>query len=252
MGANAQTSVPTFTAGEILTAANMNISARTGIPVFADSTARDAAFGGTGEKTLAEGQFAYIENIAGSAATQYYDGTAWQTLVGSGLVFINSASFTTVTSVSFATNTFTSTYRNYRVILDVTAATALSTLTGRVRVAGTDVTAAGYYQMSTGLDFAGNAANLLNNASTSFALGQTNSQMSLVLDFIAPNISSSYKNLQGSIVNVDGVAPAGVKGRSINAQYYNAVASQVDSFSLISSVASSLTGVYRVYGYSES
>ena len=35
MGANAQTSVPTFTAGEILTAANMNISARTGIPVFA-------------------------------------------------------------------------------------------------------------------------------------------------------------------------------------------------------------------------
>ena len=247
MGANAQTSVPTFTAGEILTAANMNISARTGIPVFADSTARDAAFGGTGEKTLAEGQFAYIE---ATNATQYYDGAAWQAL--GGLVFINGASFTTVTSVSFATNTFTSTYRNYRVILDVTAATALSTLTGRVRVAGTDVTAAGYYQMSTGLDFAGNAANLLNNASTSFALGQTNSQMSLVLDFIAPNISSSYKNLQGSIVNVDGVAPAGIKGRSINAQYYNAVALQVDSFSLISSVASSLTGVYRIYGYAES
>ena len=75
MGANAQTSVPTFTAGEILTAANMNISARTGIPVFADSTARDAAFGGTGEKTLAEGQFAYLED---TNATQYYDGSNWQ------------------------------------------------------------------------------------------------------------------------------------------------------------------------------
>jgi len=75
MGANAQTSVPTFTAGEILTAANMNISARTGIPVFADTTARDAAFGGTGEKTLAEGQFAYLED---TNATQYYDGSAWQ------------------------------------------------------------------------------------------------------------------------------------------------------------------------------
>jgi len=77
MGANAQTSVPTFTAGEILTAANMNISARTGIPVFADSTARDAAFGGTGEKTLAEGQFAYLES---TNATQYYDGSTWQAI----------------------------------------------------------------------------------------------------------------------------------------------------------------------------
>jgi hypothetical protein len=77
MGANAQTSVPTFTAGEVLTAANMNISARTGIPVFADATARNAAFGGTGEKTLAEGQFAYLED---SNTTQYYDGAAWQSV----------------------------------------------------------------------------------------------------------------------------------------------------------------------------
>ena len=79
MGANAQTSVPTFTAGEILTAANMNISARTGIPVFADSTARDAAFGGTGEKTLAEGQFAFLED---TNATQVYDGSVWQAVGG--------------------------------------------------------------------------------------------------------------------------------------------------------------------------
>ena len=79
MGANAQTSVPTFTAGEILTAANMNISARTGIPVFATSVTRDAAFGGTGEKTLAEGQFAYLED---SNTTQYYDGATWQSVGG--------------------------------------------------------------------------------------------------------------------------------------------------------------------------
>ncbi len=77
MGANAQTSVPTFTAGEILTAANMNISARTGIPVFATTTTRDAGFGGTGEKTLAEGQFAYLED---SNSTQYYDGASWVNL----------------------------------------------------------------------------------------------------------------------------------------------------------------------------
>lgn len=74
MGANAQTSVPTFTAGDVLTAANMNISARTGVPVFADTTARDAGFGGTGEKTLAEGQTCYLES---TNAFQVYDGTNW-------------------------------------------------------------------------------------------------------------------------------------------------------------------------------
>lgn len=73
MGLNAQTSVPTFTAGEVLTAANMNISAATGIPVFATTTTRNAAFGGTGEKVLAQGQMAFVE----TEGFQFYDGTAW-------------------------------------------------------------------------------------------------------------------------------------------------------------------------------
>jgi hypothetical protein len=52
----------------------MNISAGTGIPVFATTITRDAAFGGAGEKLLAEGQFAYIE---ASDELQYYDGANW-------------------------------------------------------------------------------------------------------------------------------------------------------------------------------
>jgi hypothetical protein len=56
MGANAVTTVPVYVAGEVLTAADLNIT-NSGIPVFADSTDRDNSFGGTGEKTLAEGQF---------------------------------------------------------------------------------------------------------------------------------------------------------------------------------------------------
>ena len=76
MGANAVTTVPVYVAGEVLTAADMNIT-NSGIPVFATTVTRDAAFGGTGEKTLAEGQFAYIE---ATKATQYYNGTAWVAL----------------------------------------------------------------------------------------------------------------------------------------------------------------------------
>ena len=77
MGANAQTTVPTFTAAQVLTADQLNQRARTGVPVFADTTARDAAFGGSGEKTLAEGQLCYLES---TDKVQFYNGTSWANL----------------------------------------------------------------------------------------------------------------------------------------------------------------------------
>jgi len=75
MGANAQTTVPTFTTGQVLTADQQNQSARTGVPVFATTITRDAGFGSTGEKTLAEGQLCYVE----STGLQTYNGTSWVT-----------------------------------------------------------------------------------------------------------------------------------------------------------------------------
>lgn len=74
MGLNAQTAVPAFTAGQVLTAAQQT-QINTGIPVFATTVARDAAFGGAGEKTLAEGQTCYIEGAPNRL--QVYDGSAW-------------------------------------------------------------------------------------------------------------------------------------------------------------------------------
>ena len=98
MGANATTFVPAYVAGEVLTAANLSVT-NSGIPVFADTTARDNSFGGSGEKTLAEGQFAYIE---ATNTTQYYDGAAWQSL-GGNIAHDNAAVDTgqTTTSTSY-------------------------------------------------------------------------------------------------------------------------------------------------------
>ena len=124
MGANAQTSVPTFTAGEILTAANMNISARTGIPVFATTVTRDAAFGGTGEKTLAEGQFAYLED---SNTTQYYDGAAWVAVGASGLTLISSTTIGSAVSSVTVSNAFSATYDAYKIIVTGGASSASNT-----------------------------------------------------------------------------------------------------------------------------
>ena len=101
MGANAQTTVPTFTASQVLTADEMNQSARTGVPVFADTTARDAAFGGAGEKVLAEGQLCYLED---TNKVQYYDGAAWANLGSMTNVeaFTASGTFTPPAGVTYA------------------------------------------------------------------------------------------------------------------------------------------------------
>ena len=122
MGANAQTTVPTFTAGQVLTADQQNQSARTGVPVFADTTARDAAFGGTGEKVLAEGQMAYVENLTGDAQIQYYDGSTWNSLGTSGLTLISSTTIGSAVSSVTVSNVFSSTYDNYLITVNGGAA----------------------------------------------------------------------------------------------------------------------------------
>lgn len=99
MGVNAQTTVPKFTAGQVLTAAQQT-AINTGIPVFATTTTRDAAFGGS-NKVLAEGQFAYIE---ASNTTQYYDGAAWITLGGIVAQVVSTTKTDTFTTTS-TTNT---------------------------------------------------------------------------------------------------------------------------------------------------
>ena len=105
---NEQTSVPLYAASEVLTAANMNISAGTGVPVFATTVTRDAAFGGAGEKVLAEGQLCYL---SATNVVQYYDGAAWLAVAGAKCAQVvsttktdtftsSSASYTDVTGLS--------------------------------------------------------------------------------------------------------------------------------------------------------
>lgn len=100
MGANAQTAVPVFTAGQVLTAAQVT-QINTGVPVFASTTTRDAAFGGSGEKTLAQGQFCYLES---TGKLQVYTGSAWSNVGSSTQVtaFTSSGTFTPPTGATYA------------------------------------------------------------------------------------------------------------------------------------------------------
>jgi hypothetical protein len=102
MGANAQTSVPTYVASQVLTAQQLNDSARTGVPVFADTTLRATQrLVAAGEKALAEGQLCYLED---TNKVQYYDGAAWANLgsVTNVEAFTASGTFTPPAGVTYA------------------------------------------------------------------------------------------------------------------------------------------------------
>jgi hypothetical protein len=100
MGANAVTTVPLYASGDVLTASNLNIT-NSGIPVFATTTTRDAAFGGAGEKTLAQGQFCYLES---TGKLQVYTGSSWANVGTQTEVarFTASGTWTVPTGVTYA------------------------------------------------------------------------------------------------------------------------------------------------------
>lgn len=246
MGANATTFVPSYTAGEILTAANLSVT-NSGIPVFATTVTRDAAFGGTGEKTLAEGQFAYIE---ATNTTQYYDGAAWQTLgVNPGLIYITGASFSAVSSVSLPNSSFTSTYKNFRLLFSVTASSAIPDIIFRFRTSGTDDANNMYRQTTLGTQSNGTTTNTLGDR-TSFGVGRTTSAtggfLQLSMDINDMASATTIKAIGGNLSYNDGVGHYG--------QYPSGQLNTNKAFDSCSFIASTgtITGFYRLYGYSES
>jgi len=124
--ANTQTSVPLFVANAVLTAAQQNISAGTGVPVFATTVTRDAAFGGS-NKALAEGQLAYIE---ANNIVQYYDGAAWATV---GPTTAGGLTLLSTTTLSGASTTISSIDQTYTALQIYITNAYSATTTGYVR-----------------------------------------------------------------------------------------------------------------------
>ncbi len=248
MGANASTAVPLYASGQVLDAARLNLT-NCGVPVFSGTATRDASFGGSGEKILAEGQLCFLED---SNALQYYDSASW-TAIGTtpGLRFITGASFTTQTSVSLPDNTFTSTYRNYKLFFQITATTADANISMRLRAGGADISTANYDVAFIGFDSNGNAANDGAANLTSITLGAADLAATInfmTFDIISPQVATySFVTGQYGYQNTAGTVRIVQNGAGILK-----LTTQVDALTVISSVASSISGVYRVYGYSES
>jgi len=244
MGANAQTSVPTFTAGEVLTAANMNISARTGVPVFADTTARDAAFGGAGEKTLAEGQLAYIE---ASNVVQYYDGAAWATVGpsagGSGLTLISSTTIGNAVSSVTVSSAFSATYDNYKVMISG----GVASLDGQSLRLQLGATTTDYYWSASRPVWAGTYSGDGASADSAFTIGFTNTTVHNVsLELLTP-FDTNETVIYGA--NVDTRTGSG-RSFYMGGVLHNSIS--YTAFTITPTSGTLTGGKIRVYGYANS
>lgn len=241
MGANAQTAVPAFTAGQVLTAAQQT-QINTGVPVFATTTTRDAAFGGSGQKTLAQGQLAYIENISGSSAVQYYTGAAWATLVTGGVNVVKSeTAFTTATSVT-ADNVFSSTYTNYLMIVRYSTSGGTG-VTMRVRAGGSSVSTATYNQHL----FA--SASTSNTASdsgglTSIELGVGNVDIGIIVVWISGINLAAKTVISSKNTKIDSSNVA-------STWTYDGVQTNATAYDGIELISNTMTGTYTIYGMSK-
>jgi len=242
MGANAQTTVPTFTTGQVLTADQQNQSARTGVPVFSSTVTRDAAFGGTGEKTLAEGQLCYVEGTG----LQTYNGTSWVTwgaAPSNGLTLISATTIgTTVASVTVS-NAFSATYDNYLITVNGGVA---STNNGLNLTLG--ATATGYY-------FGG--------SQTNFSTGTLGAISGSNLTNFENAVAGSANSLQGNIYlydpfNAKNTHVYWTNSRSDTAQNarqvggYLANTTSYTAFTLTASTGTITGGTIRVYGLQNS
>jgi hypothetical protein len=244
--ANEQTSVPLFAASEILTAANMNLSAGTGVPVFATTVTRDAAFGGAGEKVLAEGQLCYL---SASNIVQYYDGAAWATVgpaTAGGLNFIASSTFAAQSSVSI-NSCFTSTYTNYRVILATTTVISggsQQTLM-RLRAAGTDNTSGNYsWCRNVGVPASTNVVSA-STAGTSFMFADGNTNLST----ISFNVLDPQTAFATNVIAQAAVSQAGTPIIQ-NTSGFMTVSTAYDGFTIFTT-SGTFSGTISVYGYSK-
>ena len=247
MGANAQTTVPSFQASQVLTADQMNQSARTGVPVFATTGTRDAAFGGTGEKTLAEGQMCYIEGTG----FQTYNGTSWVTWgtapSADALVVVKAETAFSAASSITADNIFTSTYTTYRLVVRYTTSSTGPLL---LRLRASASSAATNYNRQTIVFADTTSFSARSTSQTSMNIGEASNGSffcSSIIDIVAPQLAEPT-----SFSGLNNTSNGGYTGITAYVNYGNhTTATAYDGIELLTG-SGTTTGNYTVYGYAKS
>ena len=177
---------------------------------------------------------------AGTAGT-----TTWS---APGLVLLTTQTFTTATSVSLATDTFTTTYNNYRILFNISASSGAPNINFRMRLSGTDNTASSYSYSG----YQATAAALANDSATSQTsakLGEVNNLYANFFytswDLFTPKLAVPTKY---TVMTFGGSTGGAYEGYAISG--IHDVSTAYDSLSVIPSTGT-ITGSYAIYGYSK-
>ena len=247
--------------GKTVTASNAGASTYT-IPPTASvawptGTTLEVTNLGAGVVTFAAGAGVTVTNTAATLA-QYASAAlirtglnAWTVTPRSGgasaLTLISTTSFSAVASASLANNTFTSTYDNYLIILEMGAVTVDGTIIARLRASGTD-SGTGYFYGYAGrtqanTDFAAGGNNVaswqLNEVDAGASSKPTFVKFELYSPFIAEPTSMT---IQSAFMGTAGAFTAWSGGGNHNAS------TSYDALSFIPSAGGNITGTITVYG----
>jgi hypothetical protein len=109
-------------------------------------------------------------------------------LANSGLVYVGSGTLSLTTSATNVTGVFSSTYKNYRVLLNVTARSTTSRVDMKY-IVGTTPTSLNYYQAGIGSDYVSNTVIYYQRSNGDFQFYGLSSSglLSLSMDIFNPN-----------------------------------------------------------------
>lgn len=184
-----------------------------------------------------------IGSSAASAASEgavlKADGSGATTYAKNGLWFIAKYTFTS-TGTWQATNVFTSTFENYRIIVNCTSASGTAAQIQVRLLVGTTPTTTNYYNYYRGITWAGsNDVTAGNNVGNWFAMRSNASPWSGVMDIHHPQLAQkTVYSSQGSD-----------SSQQWQSGGYQDSSTQFDGIEFASSGAFAMTGTIRVYGY---
>lgn len=231
----------TFTAGEVLTASNVqNYLQDQAVMVFGSTALRSS---GIGTANFEEGMLTYLTDVD---KLQVYTGSSFVDVYpaassNQGLTLINTTSFSGVTSVSLPAGSFTSSYDNYRILIRLTT-TANGTITSRLRASGSDAATNNYN--TKGVFGGTSAVAAQNDAGTSAWLnyGSNTNSSNISMDLFSPQLTSTTLGT-AQIFN----------SSSGNHLLYGLEFTLTTSFDSLSFLVSTgnISGTVRVYGYNQ-
>ena len=163
-----------------------------------------------------------------------------------GLTLINTTSFSAVASQSIS-NVFSSAYTNYRILLNLTAASATTTTFLRLRTASDD-TGTNYYAAADGVNWSNGAVNSNLITQSAFIIGRhvtgDTGYSKYNFDVLTPNLAQ-YTCLLGGHSGVNAATPYHNHGA-----HWSVTSTQFTGYTIYPN-SGTLSGTCWTYGYND-